>query len=529
MRLTHTLLATAILLGFQTTAFAVEPGAPTRLLSYDILISDQLERDLAATRVRKGDDATPAIKAFYAERNFQPLWITGKGFGPSAKKAIAEIRRAGDYGLDASKFSLPPIVASGSVADRIADEMALTHAVLEYAVHARGGRIDPRSLSVYLDRSGYLVPPEKVLASVAATSAPDEYLRSLQPQHAEFKRLQKRYLALRDNGESKKQIRIPRGPKLRLGKKHPHVALLRKRLGLELSQPVRTTDAEGSDPDDFDAYGDRLQPAPPDPNEFDETLDEAVREFQTKNGLMVDGIVGRGTRAALNGDGVDQTKRILVNMERWRWMPQDLGNYYVWANVPDYKFYVMKNGRVIHSERIIVGKYRNQTATFSDEMEEIVFNPRWNVPRSIKENELLPGLLRSPNALARQGLRVRYRGREIDPVSVDWAVADMRRFHIYQPPGPRNALGRVKFLFPNKHAIYMHDTPSKRLFKRSTRTFSHGCVRVRNPMRLAEVLLAHDQGMSPATIRRFVRRGARDSVFLKRKIPVHITYFTARA
>lgn len=224
------------------------------------------------------------------------------------------------------------------------------------------------------------------------------------------------------------------------------------------------------------------------------------------------------------------SSRLLYNMEMWRWMPRELGTKHIIANVPEFQFRLVEGNRIIHSERIITGKVKNKTPIFSDEMETVVLNPKWNVPNSIKVKELLPGLLQGRDVLGRQGLRVRYGREYVDPYSVDWSRADIRNFHIYQPPGGGNALGRVKFLFPNRHAVYMHDTPTKHLFKKDVRAFSHGCVRVRDPLKFAELLLAADKGWTRSDIDRVLRNRDSDDenpVKLDKKIPVHITYFTA--
>ena len=224
------------------------------------------------------------------------------------------------------------------------------------------------------------------------------------------------------------------------------------------------------------------------------------------------------------------SNRILYNMEMWRWMPRTLGAKYIQANVPEFKIRVIDGGRIAHEERIVVGKVANKTPIFSDELELVVFHPFWNVPDSIKVKEILPSLIRGGNVLEKQNLRMKYRGREINPYAVDWASTDIRKFHVYQPPSRRNALGIVKFLFPNKHAIYFHDTPTKHLFKRKYRAYSHGCMRVRDPLKLAEVLLSADKGWRRSKIDSLVRNGPKNNeIRLGNKIPVHVTYFTARA
>lgn len=234
-------------------------------------------------------------------------------------------------------------------------------------------------------------------------------------------------------------------------------------------------------------------------------------------------------RAAKAAPAGPSLRTLLVNMEQWRWMPEDLGNFYVWVNIPEYIIRVVKDGHLIHSERVIVGRPNTQTPVFSHEMEQVIFHPYWGVPESIKTNELLPSLARgNTGVLERQGLRVSYRGRDINPASVDWTRADMRKFHVYQPPSSRNALGIVKFRFPNKHDVYMHDTPNKGLFNAGARAFSHGCMRVRDPLKLAELVLAEDRGWSASRVTAAVRKGPKDNqINLGAKVPVHMTYFTA--
>lgn len=226
--------------------------------------------------------------------------------------------------------------------------------------------------------------------------------------------------------------------------------------------------------------------------------------------------------------GTKLSQRLLYNMEMWRWMPEDLGDLYVMPNVPEFRIRVVKNNQVIHSERIVTGKVQNKTPIFSKDLDHIVFRPNWGIPNSIKVKEILPKVMRG-QSIAQMGYRVQYNGRDIDPYSVNWGGVDIRNYHVYQPPGERNALGLVKFMFPNKHAVYFHDTPSKYLFKKKTRAYSHGCIRVRDPMKMAAVLFAEDRGWDREKIAEIVDSGIDNNrINLNRKIPVHVAYFTAR-
>ena len=227
--------------------------------------------------------------------------------------------------------------------------------------------------------------------------------------------------------------------------------------------------------------------------------------------------------------GTPLSQRLLYNMEMWRWMPRELGDFHVHANIPEFRIRVIKDGSIIHSERMITGKVKNKTPLFSDELEYLEFRPDWSVPASIKVKEILPKIFRGRD-IESQGLRVKWNGRDIDSSRIDWSREDIRNFHIYQPPGQRNALGLVKFMFPNKHAVYFHDTPTKHLFKKKVRAYSHGCMRVRNPMKMATVLLGHDKGWGRDRIDQIVASGIDNNrIYLEQKYPVHVSYFTARA
>jgi len=250
----------------------------------------------------------------------------------------------------------------------------------------------------------------------------------------------------------------------------------------------------------------------------------------------------------LRGDNSDRKKAgannatikaILVNMERWRWLPNDLGPFYVNVNVPEFVVRVVDNGKVIHQAHVVVGKTNKPTPIFSDEMTEVVFNPVWNVPSSVKTEEILPWVMRSGGGGLFGGgwstrifeinnLHVRYRGREVDPRTIDWGRVDIRNLEVYQPPGRGNVLGHVKFVFPNEHDVYMHDTTEKNYYGQPYRAVSHGCVRVQNPDQLALVILRHDQNWTQERVASAFRGSGDNHVALEQTIPIYISYFTLR-
>jgi murein L,D-transpeptidase YcbB/YkuD len=348
---------------------------------------------------------------------------------------------------------------------------------------------------------------------MAVRADPALYLRSFQPSHPQFELLRQKLLEVRrEISASTPTTIIPEGPVLKNGVQHEHVALLRKRLEV----PSQSGDE----------------------NFYDHSLDMAVRRFQQAHDVAPDGVIGAATRRLLNGRGQEAVIRerlILLNMERWRWLAIDPSSFYVTVNVPEFMARVVKGGEVIHTTRVVVGKPDKQTPIFSDEMQEVVFNPFWSVPTSIKVEEIRPYLDEETTwffggwntaVFQQHGLRVRYGGREVDPGTIDWNRVDIRNLEIYQPPGPDNVLGKIKFVFPNQHDVYMHDTTQKDLFAQPIRAESHGCVRVQNPEQLAAILLDYDQGWSEARVASAVQNGYDQHIVLKHKIPVHITYFT---
>lgn len=459
-----------------------------------------------------------ALQKFYTARLNQSLWTNLQGFNAAAQNLIAEIKAADDWGLSAADYKIPGLtkIGGGEFRDEdLADaEIKLSLVAMQYANHARGGRIeDPTAqLSSYIDRKPQLIDRSKFLENLAS-SAPlsGEYLRTLHPRHEQFERLRQKLIALRKNGPAADIEKIPDGPKLTPGKTHWQIALVRRRLDGPAPQAPK---ADGT-VDDATFY--------------DEALARKVEDFKRENAIEpVNTSITAALRRALNADTRVSEETILANMEEWRWMPEDLGATHIFVNIPEFLVRVVKNNSIIHEERIVSGKVDTQTPIFSGKMRTVVFQPDWKVPESIKITELLPGLRAGSNPIERQGLTLERNGRKLSAWDVDWESADIRQYNVYQAPGDRNVLGVVKFLFPNKHSVYLHDTPSKSLFNEKVRTFSHGCMRVRNPVQLAEVIMREDKGWDKERVDELVSSGPEDnSVSLSKTLPVHVTYFTA--
>lgn len=475
-------------------------------------------------RPRGADDRekaeSAALAKFYKTAGRKPIWVDSKKSRPVAQTVAAEIKRANDYGLDEKAFRLPTLTETDQEAEDLArTELAMSRAALLYARHAKGGRIKPGQVGQQLHDAPVLPDPSEVLEAIASSSDSAAYLRGLHPKHPQFEMLRKKYVALRDSREKRNETRLPAGPVLRRGVAHDQVILLRKRL------KVVAKEEEGSKEDDNETASS--------PRKFDETVETAVKAFQREAGLKVDGVVGAGTRKALNGDTSERRiYQLLINMERWRWLTEDLdgdAGIYVWANIPEFRVKIIKDGKKVFNERVIVGKTDKQTPVFSDKMEWIEIHPTWYVPNSIKVGDILPSLKRrTSKVVERYHLRINCGRHGSDPTQIDWSKVNIRNCSVTQPPGKRSVLGDFKFKFPNKHAVYMHDTLSRSLFNRTTRTFSHGCLRIRNPRRMAEILLDHDKVMSSTRLGKILAGPRRlHTAKLKRHVPVHITYFTA--
>ncbi|MEM8662852.1 MAG: L,D-transpeptidase family protein [Pseudomonadota bacterium] len=444
-----------------------------------------------AIRREAGVDVGIAVSEFYEARGYKPVWTQ-----ETADALRARLAEAALDGFDPADYFVPAAGLSPAAFD-----VSLTEAALRYAHHAMSGRIDPQSVS----RIMTIEPPKlhegRFLRRLARARNVAKVLDRLHPTHPQFLALRGALAKALDAGQDTRPL-IGKGRNLRRGSEGVRVAALRSRLGATV---MRGTD----------------------PTQFDDGLHEAVRDFQKAKGLGADGIVGPRTIAALDdGVGEDPSAELISNMERWRWLPRDLGKSHVIVNVPAYRVRVSHGNEMTYEGRVIVGKPGNPTPIFSDEIEHVIVNPYWNVPFSIASKEMLGGIQKNPAGyFARRGYEAVYKGRVVNPASLTWNKAMLRKVRVRQRPGRRNALGSVKFMFPNKHAVYLHDTPTKHLFKRSRRAFSHGCVRVDQPFVFAEALLAAEDKLSGKGLRRMVGGGQRH-VNLETHIPVHLTYFT---
>jgi murein L,D-transpeptidase YcbB/YkuD len=495
-----------------TATPAAEPAkepvkAASNVAPADQPVADKLKEMLGAKSSkyfdRKAERA--AVDKFYTAREYAPLWTQAGALTASAKGVVARLKDAAAEGLNVADYPVPDFAAA-TAPDALADaELKLTASMLDYARQAQSGRMHWSQVSADILYPDHPTDPAEVLANVSTAKDASAALEGYNPPHKLYRELKKKLAELRGQGEGP-VVQVADGPALKYtparGKKQPEIVVedprvpqLRAKLGI----------TENADDTHYDAK-----------------VAEAVRKFQDSADLKATGVLDDRTVKAINSPKRDRAiDTVIVNMERWRWLPRQLGapslnNAYVILNIPDYTLRVMQNGAPVWTTRVVTGKPgTHATPLLTETMKFITVNPTWNVPPSIIYNEYLPALQQDPTVLQRMGLRLE-RNRD-------------GSIHISQPPGEANALGRIRFNFPNKFLVYQHDTPDKHLFAKEERAFSHGCMRVQNPDQYAATLLGivlPNERYTAEKIRSMYGRSEIDIKF-PTPVPVNITYQTA--
>jgi murein L,D-transpeptidase YcbB/YkuD len=493
-----------------TAAPAAEPvKAASNVPPADQPVADKLRDMLGGKSLRYFDRKAErgAVEKFYTARDYAPLWTQSGALTDSAKGVIARLKDAASDGLNAADYPVPDFTAA-TTPDALADaELKLTASMLDYARQAQSGRMHYSQVSGDISYPEHPTDASEVLANVTAAKDASAALASYNPPHKLYQELKAKLAELRGQGDGP-VVQIAQGPVLKFisparGKKQPaavemedaRVPQLRAKLGV----------SENADDTHYDAK-----------------VAEAVRKFQEGAGLKGTGTLDDQTVNAINSPKRDkQIDTVIVNMERWRWLPRQLGapaigNAYVILNIPDYTLKVMQNGGQIWTTKVVTGQPGvHATPLLTETMKFITVNPTWNVPPSIIYGEYLPALQQDPTVLTRMGLKL--------DRAADGSI------HISQPPGEANALGRIRFNFPNKFLVYQHDTPNKELFAKEDRAFSHGCMRVQNPDQYAAVLLGITVPNEHYTADKIRSMYGHSEIDLKfpTPIPVNITYQTA--
>ena len=448
----------------------------------EIATGKPLEKRVAGASERK------AIEAFYAARGYAPLWTVDRQPTPSAQAAIARLKNAEADGLDAIDYPVPDF-ASLTGAEAFADgDIKLTNSLLIFARHLAAGRIAPARVVAEVDYGNHTPEPADILKNIAEARDAGAALDGFNPPHEGFRALKEKLAELR-RGSAQPDRRIADGAVIKPGAKDARVPVLREKLGV------------AGKPEDL---------------VYDKALLNAVKQVQGRADIKPTGLIDAKTLAAINGPTPAQTiERIAANMERWRWLPRDLGRTYVMVNIPDFTLKVVRDQSPVWRTKLVAGRPQTPTPLVTAPMDHIIVNPSWYVPQSIIQNELLPQYESDPQIFDRMGLEVK-RGPD-------------GNISVVQPPGAGNALGRIKFAFPNKFQVYLHDTPEKRLFTHERRAFSHGCMRVQDPTKFGEVMLQLTMnGQTPNAQQINAMFDQEERTFqLVNKPMVHLTYQTA--
>jgi L,D-transpeptidase YcbB len=439
------------------------------------------------------------VRTFYTQRQHAPAWVDHRRPTDKAATVIALLNTARQHGFDPADYAAAELLETSQAVEKIdkesperLDRLAEFDARMTAALLAFGRDVAIGRQRGDANWKARRTAPDLVAAVTKAADDPDGFVDLVRPPHAEYAALQK---ALDDlNGQKEKGgwVKVPSAKS---------VAELRERL-------LMSGHLKGDD------------------------LQAAVKSFQELHSIAATGVVDDKTLAALNVPLDWRIQQVAINLQRWRYMPDDLGERHFFVNIPYYHLIARESGKPVMDIRVVVGKPGNNTPIFSEDMETVVFSPYWNIPDTIAENETAPAVARDPNYLARQGIEIlRVSGSATQTLSaadVDWDNPEsLKGLAFRQRPGSINALGHVKFLFPNKHNVYLHDTPADSLFAKPGRAFSHGCIRVEEPEQLAKYVLKDYPEWDEPSIFSAMRAGVEKHVKLKKKIPVHITYFTA--
>jgi murein L,D-transpeptidase YcbB/YkuD len=437
------------------------------------------------------------VAAFYTQRQHAPAWVDHRRPTDKAAKAIALLNTARQHGFDPKDYAAAELLDMSQAVEQIDKESPerlerlgefdarMTAGMIAFGRDVAMGRQNGDA-----NWKARRTAPDFVAAVTKAADDPDEFLDLVRPKHAEYAALQK---ALDDlNGQKEKGgwVKVPSAKA---------DAELRQRL--QMSGHLK---------------GDDLQ--------------AAIKSFQELHAIAATGVVDEKTLAAMNVPIDWRIQQVAINLQRWRYMPDDLGERHFLVNIPYYHLVARESGKPVMDIRVVVGKPGNNTPIFSEEMETVVFSPYWNIPDTIAESETAPAIARDPNYLARQGIEIMRvsGGGTVSASDVDWGNPEsLKGLAFRQKPGAGNALGHVKFLFPNRHNVYLHDTPADSLFAKPSRAFSHGCVRVEEPEALAKYVLRDHPEWDDQSIFSAMKSGVEKHVKLKAKIPVHIAYFTA--
>lgn len=502
-----------VLLAGCSTQHAPDPAKVSKTLQGTLEQSppDYLKTNTAAHK---------ALTGFYKNRDYQPAWIDGLTPQDSTQDLLAQLAKADEHGL------LPKDYAAQELAERVNNlksnaqavatlDLRLSYAFMDFAQDLHAGRIDPKTVDPLWVTEVTSLDYVDVLKNALADDQVAEALEKMAPPQAGYQQLKTALIEYRRTVKDASWPKVSTGDVIELGDTSPRVVALRKRLAAS------------------DELGDASAADSANANVYDETLAEAVQQFQRKYGRAVDGLLGPGTVQALNVSPQQRVREIEINMERWRWLPAELGTRHIIVNVPNFSLMAYADDEPSLGMNVIVGNEYNDRATpiFTDTMQYLVFRPYWGIPHSITSEEILPKARKDPDYLAQKNYEIvsNYRAdATVFPTNTEnLDKVASEEYRLRERPGPSNSLGLVKFLFPNQFAVYLHDTPADHLFEKDLRAFSHGCIRVEQPAELAQWVLNNNDDWDLAQVEEAMHGSDRQRVQLDSPIPVYILYWTA--
>ncbi|MGQ0700015.1 MAG: L,D-transpeptidase family protein [Panacagrimonas sp.] len=517
--------------------------------------SEALKALLAAAGTAKDDpQLRDQTRKFYELRQNQPAWIVAGEPLPAVQSLTTVLAASADEGLNPQEYAFDALTAkvqglkgNKDLNAATALELELTQTLLRYGSHIALGH----PVAKQIDGTWNVTPREIDLAGIVQKAVAGNDLEKLadelappHPEYARVREMLQRYRKIA--AEGKLQV-IPADLKLKAGEPSPHLAALRNNLLIlgDMQEEPRGGDNVFNEDlskaqDKFEERNATQPEKTPDAKQiavidtYDENLGEAVRRFESRHGMDPDGVPGTAMIEAMNVPAAERARQLALNLERWRWMPADFGTPHILVNIASYSMQVRDAREAVPLKmRVIAGQPIHRTPVFSDTMTKIVFSPYWNIPESIEVKEMWPSIVKDSNYLEKKDIEVvRYEGGKaivIDPSSIDWANAKSEAdFQLRQKSGPSNSLGYVKFLFPNRYNVYLHDTPADNLFDKLTRDLSHGCVRLEQPEALAVYLLRDQPEWTAERIKTAMHAGKEEEVMLKNPIAVHLVYLTAR-
>ncbi len=484
------------------------------------LLVRQLSASTETATTEDEAESLAVLEAYYLSGDLRPVWVGERGVNKKGRDLSSLIATSDQDGLrpkDYGTHTISKLLNTTDPADIVALELKLSLALMQLTSDLGEGRTSPHVADPNLYPFRDEVNKGQIIEEAASTTDLDAFVAKYRPQTVRYKRAKQALAMYRELAETGGWKPIPAGDSIKPGMKNARVGLLRSHLRLW---------------DDLKVENDRAAQGS-DANYYDDDMVKAVKWMQYRHGLAQDGAVGKATLAAINVPVEDRIDQLVINLERRRWMTDDFGQRYIFVNLADFTLKLVDEPKTLLDMRVVIGKTYHKTPVFSKNMTYLVINPFWNVPPSIAGGEILPKLKKDPGYLAKKNFTLlsdwSASAQSVDPYTIDWSQVTRRNFRwrLRQGPGDGNALGRIKFMLPNHFNVYLHDTPSKSKFSQTVRSFSHGCVRVHEPTRLAAAVLTENKGWGEEEITAAITAKKRRIVKLKNPLPVHISYLTA--